>query len=114
MINQLRIYQIEPSLKAEFDTRFKDHACRIMKSYGFEIEAMWYSEYEGATEFVYILNWSNEETMHKQWQAFMSDIEWENIKKESRELHGEMVLKKVCDRTLKPTDWFNDLYSTKI
>jgi len=108
MIQQLRIYQIEPHLKAEFDTRFKVHASRIMKSYGFNIIAMWYSETDETTEFVYILSWSNEETMRKQWEAFMTDAEWENIKKKSRALHGEMVLKKVCDRTLNPTDWFNN------
>ncbi len=108
MINQLRIYQIEPRLKAEFDARFKDHASRIMRSYGFNIIAMWYSETDEATEFVYILSWPDEETMRKQWKAFMSDAEWGDIKKKSRALHGEMVLKKVCDRTLNPTAWFNN------
>jgi hypothetical protein len=79
-----------------------------MKSYGFDITAVWYLEYDETTEFVYILRWPNEEVMRKQWSAFMSDAEWEDIKRESRELHGELVLKKVCDRTLKPTDWFDN------
>lgn len=108
MIQQLRIYQIEPRLIAEFDARFKDHATRIMKSYGFNIVAMWYSETDEATEFVYILSWPDEGTMHERWDAFMSDVEWENIKQKSREQHGEMVLRKVCDRTLEPTEWFNN------
>lgn len=108
MINQLRIYQIEPGLKTEFDVRFKEHALRIMKSYDFDISAMWYSKDGESTEFVYILRWPDEETMRKQWDAFMSDTEWKDIKRKSRELYGEMVIEKVCDRTLKPTEWFDN------
>lgn len=91
MIHQLRIYQINPDLKAEFDERFHKHASRIMKSYGFDVKAMWYSEFEGKTEFVYILQWPDSATLQKQWDAFMADAEWKDIKRKSREEHGEMV-----------------------
>jgi|GEM_PF-858817 len=106
MIHQLRIYRIHPDLKTVFDDRFRDHASRIMKSYDFNIVAMWYSECEGNTEFVYILKWPDEDTMRKQWVAFMADTEWEAIKKQSRETYGEMVLAKVRDQVLTDTDWF--------
>lgn len=105
MIHQLRIYHINPDLKTEFDIRFRDHASRIMKSYGFKFVALWYSEYEGNTEFVYILRWPDEDTMHRQWAAFMADAQWESIKKQSRETYGEMVLAKVRDQVLTDTDW---------
>lgn len=108
MIHQLRMYRIHPDLKAEFDIRFRDHASRIMKSYDFNIVAMWYSEYEGDTEFVYILQWPDEDTMRKQWAAFMADAEWEAIKKQSRKTYGEMVLAKVRDQVLTDTDWFSN------
>ncbi len=108
MIHQLRIYRIEPSLKLEFDTRFRNHASRIMKSYNFNIVAMWYSELEGNTEFVYILEWPDETTMRTQWDAFMADTEWEAIKNQSREAHGEMVLAKVRDQVLEDTEWFSN------
>lgn len=108
MIYQLRIYRINPELKAAFDTRFREHAVRIMKTYGFDIKAMWYSEYEGNTEFVYILEWSDTETLEKQWAAFMADSEWEDIKRKSREQYGEMVLSKVRDQVLESTDWFEN------
>jgi hypothetical protein len=106
MIHQLRIYRINPDLKTEFDARFRDHASRIMKSYNFHVVAMWYSEFEGSTEFVYILRWPDESTMREQWDAFMADIEWADIKKQSREAYGEMVLAKVRDQVLADTNWF--------
>ncbi len=41
MIHQLRIYEIFERNKAAFHDRFRDHAARIMRSYGFDIIAMW-------------------------------------------------------------------------
>jgi hypothetical protein len=108
MIYQLRIYQIDSDLKEAFDKRFREHAVRIMKSYGFDIKAMWYSEFDNKTEFVYILKWSDVTTLQAQWEAFMADAEWENIKRKSREEHGEMVLAKVRDQVLESTSWFNN------
>ncbi len=107
MIHQLRIYQIKPDLKTAFDTRFRKYAVRIMQSYGFNIKAMWFSESEGKTEFVYILEWSDKATLEKQWAAFMADSEWEEIKRKSREQYGEMVLAKLRDQVLESTDWFH-------
>lgn len=109
MIQQLRIYQINSNLKAAFDKRFREHAMRIMKTYGFNIKAAWYSESENKTEFVYILEWPDGATLQKAWVAFMADTEWEDIKHKSREEFGEMVLAKVSDQILEPTDWSSNL-----
>lgn len=100
MIHQLRIYQVRPELLPEFDTRFKNHARRIMVTYGFDIESMWYSRVEEKVEFVYILRWPDIQTMRKQWDAFMADAEWESIKQHSRETTGEPVLAKLADQVL--------------
>lgn len=108
MIQQLRIYQISPELKNEFDARFREHAARIMKSHGFSIKAMWYSEFENKTEFIYILEWPDTVTLEKQWAAFMADAEWEDIKKKSREQYGELVLVKVRDQIIEPLGWFEN------
>jgi hypothetical protein len=70
---------------------------------------MWYSEFENNTEFVYILEWSDEATLRTGWTAFMADTEWEDIKKRSREAYGEMVLAKVRDQVLTDTDWFKNV-----
>jgi len=55
MMHQLRIYEIFEQNKAAFHDRFRDHAARIMKSYGFDIIAMWESKTNDRTEFVYLL-----------------------------------------------------------
>lgn len=108
MVHQLRIYQINPDLKDVFDIRFRDQATRIMQRYGFNIKAMWYSEHDDKTEFVYILEWEDTSTLGKKWNNFMADAEWEKIKRLSREEHGEMVLAKVRDQILEDTAWFRN------
>ncbi len=100
MIRQLRIYQVDPRLLPEFDERFRQHAHRIMATYGFDIETMGYSRVEDRVEFVYLLRWPDEETMRAQWEAFLADTEWDAIKRRSRETTGEPVLAKLADQVL--------------
>lgn len=109
MIHQLRIYEVNPELKQQFHDRFKTHALKIMKSYGFEIISMWESEYEGRTEFVYLLRWFNEETCRQQWEKFMADEAWAEIKRRSLETTGELVLAKVRDQVLHTVDYAKEL-----
>ncbi len=73
-----------------------------MKTYGFDIVDMWFSEFDGQTQFVYTLNWKDQETLTKQWEAFLADQEWIDIKDMSRAKYGEMVLEKVRDQVLIP------------
>ena len=84
------------------------YAVRIMQTYGFSIKAMWFSGYEDKIEFVYILEWADTATLERQWTAFMADSEWEEIKRKSREEHGEIVLAKVRDQVLESTTWFDN------
>ena len=55
MIHQLRIYEIFDQNKEAFHNRFRDHAWRIMRSYGFNILGMWETRLGDRTEFVYLL-----------------------------------------------------------
>lgn len=91
MIEQLRIYEIFESNKEAFHTRFRDHAARIMKTYGFDIAAMWEAKAKDRTEFVYVLRWPDEATMRESWARFMQDAEWSKIKDSSAAEHGRMV-----------------------
>ena len=85
MINQLRLYDIDPELEARFLARFEHHAQRIMRErYGFRIRAMWLAREEKRLRFVYLLSWKDEAEMRAQWAAFMADEEWSRIKVESR------------------------------
>lgn len=104
VIHQLRIYEIFDGNKTAFHERFRDHAMRIMTRYGFKIVATWESRHHNRTELVYLLEWSDTETMKKQWAAFMADQEWAEIKKVTAEAHGSLV-GDIEDRILELTDY---------
>jgi hypothetical protein len=104
VIHQLRIYEIFDSNNTAFHERFRDHAMRIMARYGFKIVAIWESQHDNRTEFVYLLEWSDTETMKEQWAAFMADQEWAEIKKVTAEAQGSFV-GDIEDRTLELTDY---------
>jgi NIPSNAP. len=84
VIHQLRIYEIFDSNKKPFHDRFRDHAMRIMAKYDFKIVATWESKRDNRTEFIYLLEWPDKETMTDRWEKFMRDQEWIKIKKDGR------------------------------
>ena len=104
VIDQLRIYEIFDSNKQAFHDRFRDHAMRIMAKYDFKIVATWESKKDNRTEFVYLLEWPDKETMADRWQKFLQDQEWIKIKKETGEINGPLV-GEIQDRTLILTDY---------
>jgi heme-degrading monooxygenase HmoA len=105
MIHQLRIYEIFENNKAAFHARFRDHAARIMQArYGFRIVAMWETRFEDRTEFVYLLEWSDEAAKTAAWAAFMSDAEWAEIKRVTAAEHG-MLVGRIEDRLLASVDY---------
>ena len=108
MINQLRIYEIFEENKAAFHNRFRDHAARIMRRYGFRIVAMWEAQGAGKTEFVYLLEWPDEATKDAAWAAFMADKEWAEIKRVTASEHGRLV-GGIEDRVLAATAYSSPL-----
>lgn len=107
-VQQLRIYEVPTENIDVFHARFRDHAARIMAKYDFDIQAMWQSEFDGATEFVYLLHWPDVATMQTRWDAFMADEEWAAaIKRETGAQHGTFV-NGIEDRTLCLTDYSPD------
>ena len=77
---------------------------RIMAKYDFKIVATWESKKENRTEFVYLLEWPDKETMTDRWEKFLHDQEWIKIKKETGEAYGPLV-GEIQDRTLYLTDY---------
>jgi heme-degrading monooxygenase HmoA len=113
MIHQLRIYEIFEHNKATFHERFRDHAARIMRTYGFDIIATWESKTGDRTEFVYLLGWPDEPTMLRAWGQFRADEEWKKIKKLTNSQHGELV-GIIEEKTLVPTNYSSSLHRTKL
>ena len=104
VIHQLRIYEIFDNNKKAFHDRFRDHAMRIMAKYDFKIVATWESKKDNRTEFVYLLEWPDTETMTDRWKKFLQDQEWIKIKKETGEINGPLV-GGIQNRTLQLTDY---------
>jgi NIPSNAP len=104
VVHQLRIYEIFDNNKKAFHDRFRDHAMRIMAKYDFKIVATWESKKDNRTEFVYLLEWPDRETMADRWEKFLRDQEWIRIKKETGETYGPLV-GEIQDRTLYRTDY---------
>ena len=104
MIHQLRIYEIFENNKAAFHDRFRDHAARIMRGYGFDILGMWETTTPQRTEFVYLLAWPDEVTMGEAWSRFMADEEWKEIKRVTSAQHGDLV-GAIEERVLVPTSY---------
>lgn len=104
VVHQLRVYEIFDGNKKAFHERFRDHAMRIMARYDFKILAMWESRRDGRTEFVYLLEWPDDETMKDRWVKFLADPEWIEIKRVTGAAHGRLV-GEIQDRTLELTDY---------
>jgi hypothetical protein len=100
-IHQLRIYEIDPTMRVAFHERFRDHAVRIMESNEFRILAMWESETDDRLEFVYLLEWPDQVTLERQWERFMADQSWSRIKDEVRAASGGEPVLNVTSRVLE-------------
>ena len=104
MIHQLRIYEIFDKNKQALHERFRDHARRIMRFYGFNILGTWETRLGDKTEFVYLLAWPDEKTMRHAWEQFRANEEWKEIKKTTNARHGDLV-GEIQDRVLTPTSY---------
>jgi heme-degrading monooxygenase HmoA len=104
MLHQLRIYEIFEHNKAAFHARFRDHAARIMRRYGFQITAMWETTTEQRTEFIYLLTWPDLASLTQAWEQFRADQEWIAIKRETGAQYGDLV-GAIEDRVLHLTDY---------
>lgn len=107
VIQQLRVYEIFDDNKQAFHDRFRDHAMRIMESYGFEFLSIWEASTEDRTEFVYLVEWPDEHTMNQAWEGFMEDQEWRDIKKVTGAEHGRLV-GEIREKVLIPTAYTPD------
>lgn len=111
-IHQLRIYEIFEGNKQAFHERFRDHAARIMAKYDFKIVAMWESKTNERTEFVYLLEWPDVETMKERWSRFMADREWAEVKKKTAAAHGQLV-GTIEERVLRLTSYSSPIETPK-
>jgi len=103
-VYQLRIYEVSPDKREIVHNRFRNHALRIMKRYGFELIALGESTSVVNFEFVYLVRWPDAATMDRQGKAFLADEEWIGIKKQTVQESGEPVIR-VTSRLLDAVDY---------
>ena len=77
---------------------------RIMRKYGFDFVAMWESETDRRTEFIYLLVWPDLATKEAAWREFRGDEEWKSIKRVTAGEHGDLV-GEIEDRVLNPASY---------
>ena len=104
VVHQLRSYEIFEHNKQAFHERFRDHAMRIMAKYDFKIVAIWETQDQGRTRFVYLLQWPDRQTLTDRWAKFMADKEWSDIKKRTGAEHGRLV-GEIQERVLEVQDY---------
>src|SRR5687768_3865573 len=104
VIHQLRVYELFEHNKQAFQKRFREHAMPLMAKYDFKILAIWETQHNGRTEFVYLLQWPDRATLTDRWARFMADPEWAAIKKRTAAQHGKMV-GEIQDRVLDVQDY---------
>lgn len=101
MIHQLRIYEIFDHNREAFLARFAAHSVRVMARHGFTVVATWESLTPRRREFIYLLSWPDEAAKDASWAAFLADPEWIEVKRATREAHGQLV-GEIEDRVLVP------------
>jgi len=70
-------------IKKRFMTDFGIMAGASWRKYDFKIVATWESKKDNRTEFVYLLEWPDRETMAGRWEKFLRDQDWIKIKQET-------------------------------
>jgi heme-degrading monooxygenase HmoA len=98
VIHQLRIYHLTEEGKTGFEARFRDHATRIMRRYGFSILGAWQGIGAEESEFLYLLEWTDEAAMKRGWDGFLADEEWLAIRSSAKLVDGTE------DRFLQPLE----------
>lgn len=104
MIFELRRYELQQHNKAAFYERFSKQLMPIFERYGFKLVGAWDTVIGDVPEYTYILAWEDLNTRQAAWAKLNSDEEWSNIKRESQEKHGTLVLK-THSQILAATDY---------
>lgn len=88
-IFELRHYQPIAGKVEVFTNRFKAVVLPLMDKYQFKIDSFW-EDAGGNGELWYIIEWSDEFTMQREWSRFREDPEW-IAAKAATEVDGPLV-----------------------
>jgi hypothetical protein len=89
----LRIYEVAPGRLDALLERFRDHAVRIFAAHGLDTVGLWLERGAGDApdRVVYLLAAPDAAAYDRAWKAFVADLEWARVKKET-EVDGPLTV----------------------
>jgi len=101
---ELRTYHTHPGKLAYLHARFRDHTNYLFVKHGITLVGYWVPDDQENT-LVYMLAYHDRAARDTAWKAFLNDPAWKAAYKQSHELAGGPIVKKVDSRFLHPTDY---------
>jgi hypothetical protein len=105
MIYEWRIYEVVPGRMNAINNRFANITIKLFKKHGIKVIGFWQAIVGTSNTLYYMLAF--EDMAHKEnaWNAFASDPDWLNAKKETEDKAGGPLVEKVINLLLKPTNY---------
>lgn len=103
---ELRIYHAPPGKLADLQARFRDHTIDIFKKHGITSIGYWIPQdaAKGKDDtLIYLIAHPSREEATKNWRAFATDPEWQQVSKAS-EANGKIV-DKIDSTYMDATDY---------
>lgn len=106
MIYELREYTAVPGKLPALVARFNEHTFRLFEKHGIDVVFISRTEIgdNSSGEVVYAVRFESHQEMADRWAAFLSDPEWQRVKRES-EADGPLssqIKRRVLDPSLFP------------
>ena len=100
---EMRTYWAAEGKLDALNARFREHTTKIFEKYGITNVGYWVPLDNAENKLIYFLAYASRDAREKSWQAFLADLEWRRVQRES-ELDGKLV-EKVESRFLQATDY---------
>ncbi|TVY01883.1 NIPSNAP family protein [Paenibacillus cremeus] len=84
MLHELRIYTMYPGRLDAIEQRFSQHTLGIFERLGMKVTDFWIDQ-TGLPKLYYVMEYADMEERQRQWNAFRTDPEWNEIKRKSEE-----------------------------
>ena len=103
MVYEIRRYELQQHNKKHFYQRFGQQLMPIFERCGFRLIGAWDVDIGSVPETTYILAWEDLNERDEKWSQLNADQQWAEIKAETFQKYGPLVLK-THSQIVKPTD----------
>jgi hypothetical protein len=101
---ELRVYHAVPGKLPELESRFRDTTSKLLAKHDLKVVGYWVPEDAHAWEntFVDITAYASREEANKNWDAMMSDPEFQEVIKSEQ---ANKLVEKIDSTYMRPTDF---------